>query len=102
LNSWNSTLSGHALGSFLIARVGDRSREGQRVCIKVARRELAAWSPWGDRWVLGLDIVPVDGRQAGLNRQRRDLDQNGGKAEDLDAPHVALSVRQEEEEEGGG
>ena len=30
------------------------------------------------------------------------LDQNGGKAEDLDAPHVALSVRQEEEEEGGG
>ena len=30
------------------------------------------------------------------------LDQNGGKAEDLDAPHGALSVRQEEEEEGGG
>ena len=75
------------LGSFLIARVGDRSREGQRVCINKARREFAAWSPWGDRWVpeitwvsnrrlqnsLGLDIVPVDGRQAGLNRQRRDL-----------------------------
>ena len=39
------------LGSFLIARVGDRSREGQRVCIKVARWEFAAWSPWGDCWV---------------------------------------------------
>ena len=89
------------LGSFLIARVGDRSREGQRVCINKARREFAAWSPWGDRWVpeitwvsnrrlqnsLGLDIVPVDGRQAGLNRQRRDLIVMFSKNDQNKLPH---------------
>ena len=59
---------------------------------------------------LGLDIVPVNGWQARLNRQGRDLiieeendqkifhlDENAGKAEGLHAPHGGVSVRKEKE-----
>ena len=74
--------------------MGDRSRGAQRVGRNKAGWELAVWSPWTHCWIperrvkmsrysevarkvmkipLGLDIVPVNGWQARLNRQGRDL-----------------------------
>ena len=38
-------------GGYLEGPVGTRGAQG--VCRKKARRELAAWSPRGDRWVPG-------------------------------------------------